>query len=217
MDNQTATPASDAGTAAASSPPNPAAANPNPTEATAPATGEGQGNAAPAAGGETGKPESQTQPPAQVAPEKYEAFTLPEGIALEGERLDMAHAFAKANNWTQEKAQAGVDQYLKFREAELAHQRGLWGAQSEQEFGKDFSGIADGARRALVEVEKARPGITQRMESTNLGNHPDVLWLFNQLGLRGKEGAVVGFASQQRPDFTRRDLAERLYGNPPQK
>lgn len=173
------------------------AASTDSTTATEPGEGKGQGNA-----DNGGKPKDDAADPdakaddadadgegnddtddePQGAPEQYEDFTLPEGFALDGDRLAMAHEFAKANNWTQEQAQEGVNTYLKFRAAELEHERGAWGAQSEEEFGKDFKAIAGGAKAALVDVEKLRPGITDRLDATNLGNHPDILWLFNRLG-----------------------------------
>lgn len=176
-----------------------AAANADSTQATDAGAGEGQGKA-------EGESEAQANDkPQEGAPEKYEAFTLPDGYVLEGDRLDAVQEFARANNWTQEKAQASVDEYLKMRTAEMEHQRGAWAVQSEDEFGKDFADISTGAQRALVMAEGLRPGITQRIDATNLGNHPDVLWLFNQLGQHLKPKPMHGMeneasASESRPE-----------------
>lgn len=167
--------------------------------------GEGQGHA-----DQAGKPEGEAQAkpddkPEEGVPEKYEAFDLPDGYVLEGERLEAVQEFARANGWTQEKAQAGVSEYLKLRAAEMEHQRGAWGAQSEEEFGGDFEAIKAGVQRARVTIEEQRPGFTQRMEETNLGNHPDVLWMLNQLGNHLKPKPMLGMdneasASESRPE-----------------
>lgn len=156
------------------------------------------------------KPDAKKVDEPQGAPEKYEDFTLPDGFALEGDRLEMAHEFAKTNNWTQAQAQEGVNSYLKFRAAELEHERGQWGAQSESEYGKDFKTIANGAQRALVLAEEARPGITKRLDDTNLGNHPDVLWAFNQLGLHLKPGQMKGMRNET-ANSSSQSLADKLY------
>ena len=190
-----------------------AAANTNPDAGTAPATGEGQGDTG---GGDNGEPkDGETEAP-QGAPEKYEAFTVPEGYVLEGDRLEMAHEFAKANNWTQEQAQEGVSTYLKFREQERQHERGLWAVQSEEEFGKDFTSITNGAQRAIVLAESLRPGITERLDATNLGNHPDVLWAFNQLGMHLKPKPIHGMGNEasESPAKTREQV---LYPNEAKK
>lgn len=181
-----------------------AAANADSVNTGTPGAGEGQGEAG-NNGGESnndGKEgtdpdkskEGEEQP--QGAPEAYEAFTLPDGYAMEGERLEMAHEFARANNWTQAQAQEGVETYLKFRAAEREHERGLWGAQSEEEFGSNFASISEGAQRALVEAEKLRPGITERLDATSLGNHPDVLWMFNEFGKLSTPKPMLGMGNE---------------------
>lgn len=157
------------------------------TTATDVVEGEGQGDADKAAD----KVETKDAV-VDSAPEKYESFDLPEGFTLEGDRLEAVTEFAKANNWTQERAQAGVTEYLKLRGAELEMQRGDWAVQSEAEFGKEFPTITAGAQRALVALEAARPGITDRLDATNLGNHPDVLYLVNQLGQHLKAKPMAG-------------------------
>lgn len=199
------------------------AENTDSTTGTAPGAGEGQGNAdtsaddstdtdtadAPDKDGEGGEGEGDDAQ--QGAPEQYEAFTLPEGFALEGDRLELAHEFAKANNWTQEQAQQGVDTYLRFRAAELEHERGLWGAQSEEEFGKDFKAIATGAKDALAVLEKERPGITERLDATNLGNHPDVLFMAARIGKLAAAQPMHGLDNETSGADTPKDSREVMY------
>lgn len=191
-----------------------AAADTNSTASTETAEGQGQGEAGKTGEESTeGKPEGEaaeeTQP--EGAPEQYEAFELPEGYVLEGERLEAAHEFAKANNWTQAQAQEGVATYLKFREAEREHERGLWATQSESEFGEKFDGIAKGAQAAIVELEKVRPGITDRLDKTNLGNHPDILYVFNLLGERGKESGMHGLGGDTAASAEQKSEGVRMY------
>lgn len=191
------------------------------TDSNPAATGEGEGQ------GEAGNPADETKAKDEGegaddtkaddkdaepkgAPEQYEAFTLPEGFQLEGDRLEMAHEFAKANNWTQEQAQEGVNTYLKFREAERQMERGAWAVAAEDEFGKDFANITGGAQRALVMLESERPGITERLDATSLGNHPDVLWVMNELGQHLKPKPIKGMNSDA-PAAGKRDLASRFY------
>lgn len=197
------------------------AANTDSSKATEPGEGEGQGDADKGGEGDTTDDtdakkdgedgEGDDEP--QGAPEKYEDFTLPEGFALDGDRLAMAHEFAKANNWTQEQAQDGVNTYLKFRAAELEHERGAWGAQSEEEFGKDFKAIAGGAKAAIADVEKLRPGITDRLDATNLGNHPDILWLFNRLGKLASATPMHGLENEAAGEGERAEPKNALYPN----
>lgn len=181
-----------------------AAANADSVTATDAVAGEGQGKAEGEAADKAKEGQDEAKP-SEGAPEHYDAFELPDGYTLEGDRLEAVQAFARAQGWSQEKAQAGVAEYLKMRAEEMEHQRGAWAMQSEEEFGKDFADISTGAQRALVMAEGLRPGISQRMDATNLGNHPDVLWLFNQLGQHLKPKPMHGMdneasASESRPE-----------------
>lgn len=176
------------------------AADTNSTTATAPDKGQGQGEVDTTADTTTtddaDKGDADKDKKAEGAPEKYEPFTLPDGTVLEGDRLDQAHAFFRENGWPQDKAQDIVSTYIRFRGDELAAERGLWAEQSETEFGKDFVSIAKGAERSLIEAESIRPGITERLDATNLGNHPDVLWVFNRLGQLTKETGMAGLGGE---------------------
>lgn len=192
-----------------------AAADTNSTASTETAEGQGQGDAGKtgeeATTGEAGDGKTGDDDKPTGAPEKYEDFTLPEGYTLEGDRLEAAHEFARANNWTQEQAQAGVETYVKFRAQEREYERGAWAVESEKEFGEKFDGIAKGAQAALVELEKERPGITDRLDATNLGNHPDVLWAFAKLGERGKESGMHGLGGDTAASAQAKPIENRMY------
>lgn len=195
-----------------------AAAATNPNGSTEGEGGQGQGEAGkggegegtttePGKPGEAAKPEGEAP---QGAPEQYEAFTLPENYTLDGERLEMAHEFAKANNWTQEQAQEGVATYIKFREHEDAALRAELAMRSEQEFGKDFKEVVDASKRVRDALEKERPTIKTELEELAQGNHPLTLFLFKKIADLTREAPQQGLgheASQQR-EATR---AERMY------
>jgi hypothetical protein len=144
-----------------------------------------------------------------VVPEKY---TVPEGVTVSDGRLEFYSVLAKDAGFTQEQFDQSIAQAESLRAKEREFERGEWRLQSEDEFGKDFEGITTGAERALVELEKERPGITDRLDATNLGNHPDVLWLSNKIGTLLKPKKMDGIeteGSAQQP----RSIEERLWGN----
>ncbi|MEW8091242.1 MAG: hypothetical protein AB2784_16620, partial [Candidatus Thiodiazotropha endolucinida] len=87
-------------------------------------TGDGTGSDGQAAddGGEGGEGTGGDNDQSEGAPENYEAFNLPEGYSLEGERLDSFTEFAKTNNLTQESAQKAVDLYLSMQKQDAEAQ-----------------------------------------------------------------------------------------------
>lgn len=175
--------------------------------------GEGQGEAGKegqdgkdaADGKDEGADKGDDQP---VIPEKY---TVPEGVQVTDGRLEFYSGLAKDAGMTQEQFDQSIKQAESLRAQEREFERGEWRMQSEEQFGKDFEGIAKGAERAIVELEKERPGITDRLDATNLGNHPDVLWAFNKIGQLLKPKKMDGIDTEgaaQQP----RSIEERLYG-----
>ena len=165
--------------------------------------------------GDEGKPKEGDGKPAG-APEQYEAFKLPEGYTLEGDRLEMAHEFAKANNWTQEQAQEGMNTYIKLREHERAYERGAWAVRSEEEFGKNFESVVESSKRVRGALESERPTIGRELEETNLGNHPMVLFLFNKIAELTKERPQEGLGNEASQHQRAESRAERLYDKTPQ-
>jgi len=93
-------------------------------DAAAPAGGNPAGDAAgsnPAADAakpdQASKPEGEQQATPAGAPEKYEAFTVPEGVTLDDAARTDLEAFAKDLNLTQEQAQKLLDRDLAARTA----------------------------------------------------------------------------------------------------
>lgn len=196
-----------------------AAAVADSTTATDAGKGEGQGDAGKegeqpgkdAADGKAddGAKDGEQQP---VVPEKY---TVPEGMKVDQWRLDSYTELAKAAGFPQAQFDQSITQAEAMWAKHMEAQRGEWRVQSEDEFGKNFEGISTGAERALVELEKERPGITERLDATNLGNHPDVLWMSNKIGSLLKPKSLDGVdteGSAQQP----RSIEERLWGKKPE-
>lgn len=194
---------------------NTAAADTTSTASTETTEGQGQGEAGKtvetteAAKGDESKATEETT--TEGVPEQYEAFQLPEGFTLEGERLEMAHEFARANGWNQAKAQEGVDTYLKFRAADLQMERELWAQESQKEWGEKFPELSRNVQAVGPEIEKLRPGFSDRMEKLSLGNHPDVLWLINKYGELTRGDSMRGVASESAGSGQPKTIAERMY------
>jgi hypothetical protein len=61
-----------------------------------------------------------------VVPDKYEDFTIPEGMEIDTERLEEFQSFAKAHGLTQKAAQAAVDLHLAGIEKFASYQQDQW-------------------------------------------------------------------------------------------
>lgn len=143
-----------------------------------------------------------------VVPEKY---TVPEGMKVDQWRLDSYSELAKAAGFPQEQFDESIKQAEAMWAKHMETQRGEWRLQSEEQFGKNFEGITKGAERAIVELEKERPGITERLDATNLGNHPDVLWAFNKIGELLKPKKLDGIDTEGAGSQPR-SIEDRLWG-----
>lgn len=156
-----------------------------PEAATEQPTGEGQGDGdTPAANEETAEAATEE---AQGAPEAYEAFTLPEGFVLEGERATQAEAYFRANNMTQAQAQDAIDLFVKLNgeniaslEAQRVQRIEEWGQQSRERFGDAFEQMASDARRGVTAMKT--PALLDAFEEHGWGNHPELVAVFAKLG-----------------------------------
>ena len=141
------------------------------------------------------------QPPdkPQGAPESY-TFTAPDGLALDSGVTDAFAGVAKELGLSQDAAQklvATMAPVMAQRQAEgLQAQRTEWREQAVAD--KDFGGdkLADNlaaARRARDAF--ASPELTQLLEQTGLGDHPEVIRLFVKTGkAMSEDGFVTGRA-----------------------
>lgn len=184
----------------------PNAGNPSPGEGT-PATPATEGQPATDAanpkdngqqdGANPQQPEGQ-QPPA--VPEVYE-FRLPEGVTLEGERLELAQSTFKELGLTQEKAQGLIDLYVKLQgedtgaltaaiEAQRQAQIEAWGNEAKQTLGDKYDETVNLARTAVQHVND--PALTDAFNTLGLGNHPAFIRAFAKFGEVLRESKVDG-------------------------
>ncbi|WP_049446581.1 hypothetical protein [Stenotrophomonas maltophilia] len=149
-------------------------------------------------GGEAGKSKGDTS---DGAPEQYEAFKVPEGFTLEGDRLGQATEFFKAKGWTQEQAQEAVDLYTQMAgqdaaalqqavEAQRLQQLEQWGVDAKQQLGAKYDetvGLATTAVKAIND-----PGLTKAFNELGWGNHPTMIKAFAFFGEFLRDSKVDG-------------------------
>jgi hypothetical protein len=132
----------------------------------------------------------------QGAPEKYE-FKAPEGTTFDDAALGAYSEVAKELNLSQEAAQKVIDKVAPVIQARQAEQieamRTAWAqsAMSDKEFGGDKlpENIAT-AKKALETF--GTPGLTNLLNETGLGNHPEVIRAFYRAGKAISEDKFVG-------------------------
>ena len=164
------------------------ATTPTESEASAAANNETEGNA------------EETESEVASAPETYEVFELPENFDMNEETLGEYHTFAKENNLTQEQAQRGVDMVAQMKQAEMnqwVEQQKSWvdDAKSDTEFG------GDKFEQSISVAVKARdsfgtPEFNEMLDSSGLGNHPEMIRFLSRVGKQiSEDGVVVGGSS----------------------
>ncbi|MGR5938286.1 peptidase [Enterobacter ludwigii] len=149
------------------------------------------------------------------APEKYE-FQAGEGVELDAEALKDFEPVARDLNLTNEQAQKLVDAYPKILAGVQQRQAEAWQAQTEQwasdvkadkEIGGDkLTANLSAAQRALDLF--GTPELKEYLNTTGLGNHPDLVKTFVKIGKAMSEDGMVDGSNQGQ-----RSAAEVLYGN----
>ncbi|EBR8884974.1 peptidase [Salmonella enterica subsp. enterica serovar Ohio] len=171
-----------------------------------PADGQKQEGDKPAEKKESDKPEG--------APEKYE-FQAAEGVELDTEALKEFEPVAREMNLTNEQAQKLVDVYPKILAGVQQRQAEAWQQTTEQwaadvkadkEIGGDkLPSNLSAAQRALDQF--GTPELKEYLNTTGLGNHPDLVKTFVKIGkAMSEDGMVTGGNDGQR------SAAEVLYG-----
>ncbi|HCM3756389.1 TPA: peptidase [Salmonella enterica subsp. enterica serovar London] len=148
------------------------------------------------------------------APEKYE-FQAAEGVELDTEALKEFEPVAREMNLTNEQAQKLVDVYPKILAGVQQRQAEAWQQTTEQwaadvkadkEIGGDkLTSNLSAAQRALDQF--GTPELKEYLNTTGLGNHPDLVKTFVKIGkAMSEDGMVTGGNNGQR------SAAEVLYG-----
>lgn len=188
VEGETQTPAADAA----------AAAKPDATQADA----------------DTDKPEGEKseEDKPQGAPEKYE-FTAPEGVTLNAEAVAEFEPIAREMNLTNEQAQKLVELQTKI----VQKQQQQWdqtvdswvtAIKSDQEIGGEaLSKNIALAQRALSEF--GTPELKAALDTTRMGNHPELVRVFARIGKAMAEDTFVG---GNKPSNANKSAAEILYG-----
>lgn len=148
------------------------------------------------------------------APEKYE-FQAGEGVELDSEALKDFEPVARDLNLTNEQAQKLVDAYPKILAGVQQRQADAWQATTEQWAadvkadkeigGEKLTANLSAAQRALDQF--GTPDLKEYLNTTGLGNHPDLVKTFVKIGKSmSEDGMVTG------KEHGQRSAAEVLYG-----
>jgi len=162
--------------------------------------------------GKEGKGDKEEKP--EGAPEKYE-FSAAEGADLDTEALKDFEPVARELNLTNEQAQKLVDAYPKILAGVQQRQTEAWQATTEQwaadvkadkEIGGDkLTANLSVAQRALDQF--GTPALKEYLNTTGLGNHPDLVKTFVKIGKAlSEDGMVTG------KDEGQLSAAKVLYG-----
>lgn len=155
------------------------------------------------------------------APEKYEAFTVPEGVAIDAEITTAFEAKAKSLNLSQEDAQELIDlsarATLKDRNAfteQVTQTQASWlaASQADKEFGGD--NLAENMAVAKKALNFATPEFKTMLTKSRLGDHPEMVRFMFRIGKAMSEdgfvrGQQAASAERDRSDAAR---ASRIYG-----
>ena len=128
-------------------------------------------------------------------PERADGYDL--GEDDEG-FLDNYKQFSHEIGLSQDQAENILGLYNDIQEEDFnAHQQGIKDLEVhstielQREWGKNFDGNMDYAKRAYSQF--ASPELSQVLDNTGLGNHPEVIKAFSKIGqLLGEESLAVG-------------------------
>lgn len=199
-----------------------------PKEETKKLEGEGDKSLLSKAGEGEKKPEA-----APGAPEKYEPFTLPEGLELDETVATEFTTIAKELNLPQDAAQRLVDFHIKTIQAAQDAPMQVWKDQQAEWTkaivsdpklgdGKDLKPeVSSRVAKLIDSLGPLAEPFRKAMDFTGTGNHPDFVRAFDALAQRMTEGNYVkgngpAKTGQQKPGTAERpSAAAALYPNLP--
>lgn len=162
-----------------------------------------------------------------VAPEKYEAFKLPDGIKLEGDALTEVSTLFKGLNLPQEAAQSLIDYHAKALKSAIdgpfntvADMKKNWEGEVKSIYGKDMEpgGKTLTSISRLIDSMPAglASGFREAMDLTLVGSHPAFIKAFAHLAERLGEGTSVkgngpSVLGQKGPDAAPKSIASAMY------
>lgn len=143
--------------------------------------------------------ENKTEVDKPVVPEKYETFKIAEGMSLNQESLKSFSPLAKELGLTQENAQKVVDMGAKLVQDAANQQKSTLEAMKAEwaESTKKDSELGGDKLQANIETAvKARntfgsEGLNKILDESGLGNHPEVIRFFRNVGKAISEDSLV--------------------------
>ena len=125
-----------------------------------------------------------------VAPDKYEDFTIPEGSEVDEAKLNSFAEVAKGAKLSQEDAQKFVDLYAATRKEAADEQVKAWAtvqegwvneAKNDPELGGDkFQETIVTAKNAIKILGSEK--LVEALDVTGMGNHPEFIRFFAKVG-----------------------------------
>jgi hypothetical protein len=155
------------------------------------------------------------------APEEYAEFEVAEGVALDETTLGEFKGVAKDLNLPQESAQKLVDLATQMSQRwadqftnQVTETRQGWldASKADKEFGGDKLGESLATAKRAIDAY-GTPELTQLLNETGIGNHPEVIRFMARAGKGVTETGVV--KADQTATGAPASLAERMY--PPKK
>jgi len=172
------------------------------------------------AGDESGTPPDPKKAEADAkpgAPETYEDFTLPDGLAKDEAALDAFKTLAKEHGLTQEAAQKFVDLQAKLvsemsdaSSKAFQEQNETWvsAAKNDKEFGLiKFNENLAVAKSALNTY--GNDALKEVLNVTGAGNHPEVIRFLWKIGKEMADGKIHTGGTSGAPEP--KSLADRIY------
>lgn len=195
-----------------------ATSQPNSNPAAAPADGQPQ-NGGEQTGENTGKPEEGKKDgddgKPQGAPEKYEAWSLPEGVTPNPDRAAKFETLARKYNLSQEAAQEFVNLGLEplteqFEALAQTHAKWAEDSKTDKEFGgEQFTENLSVAKKALDTF--GTPELRQLLVDSGYGNNPEIIRTFYRVGKAlSDDGLIRGVPGNAQAS---KSAADVLYGN----
>lgn len=174
--------------------------------------GEGGGEAGPNAKTDDADPDGKKS---EGPPEKYE-FALPEGVTLDEGAYQAFEPVFRELGLSNAQAQRLAEKFLELRNSEAQaleqsyqQQAESWGKQTREDpeiGGAEFDKNIVAAQRAIAAF--ASDDFKALLNTTGLGNHPELVKFCVRIGKALGEDKVVGTGS---PGGGQRSIAERLY------
>lgn len=167
-----------------------------------------------AEGAKTDDGQAKTDDKPAGAPEKYE-FKAPEGREFDAKVLEQFSEVAKELNLSEADAQKVIDKIapaLAAKQTEVVEAaRAQWetDAKADKEFGGDkLTENLAVAKKALDQF--GTPELRELLNTSGLGNHPEIIRAFFRAGKAISEDKFVG---GNPPPAGGKSLADRLYSN----